>query len=67
MGLEIGGWDSLLEEWGCRQAGAAFAFLQESPRGFVANGQAPTAESGCRKLELAMMIHVAAGRRTSNA
>jgi putative MFS transporter len=41
---------------GAAAGGAAFAFLPESPRWLLADGQAPGAESACREFERSMIL-----------
>src|SRR5258706_8511576 len=55
MGFEAWRWGFIVGGIGAAAAGAAFAFLPESPRWLVANGQAPSAERGCRKFERSMI------------
>jgi len=56
MGFEAWRWGFIVGGMGAAAAGAAFAFLPESPRWLVANGQAPRAESGCQKFERSMIL-----------
>jgi putative MFS transporter len=55
MGFEAWRWGFIVGGIGAAAAGAAFAFLPESPRWLVANGQATSAERGCRKFERSMI------------
>jgi putative MFS transporter len=56
MGFEAWRWGFIVGGMGAAAGGAAFAFLPESPRWLVANGQALGAESACRKFERSKIL-----------
>jgi putative MFS transporter len=56
MDFEAWRWGFIVGGLGAAAAGAAFAFLPESPRWLVASGQAPDAESAWRKFERSMIL-----------